>query len=276
VEVSVRTVHDLEDLDAVRALCDAVWPSPTESTQVTLNLLRAIEHAGGHVGAAYDEHGSLVGATVALLGRHRDLGSAGWAVHLHSHMAAVAPQARDRHVGSSLKQHQRAWSLANDVAEIWWTFDPLVRRNLRFNLLRLGADITDYLPDFYGSMDDTVNAGDRSDRLLVRWRLESPRAQEAAAGLLTPDSTEALRAMGAEDALYIRRGLPEVVDPAPPRDAVLLVPLPPDITVLRALDAELGLRWRLTVRTVLQPALAAGRPVQGITQDGHYVLGPWP
>ena len=47
-------------------------------------------------------------------------------------------------------------------------FDPLVRRNARLNLVRLGADVTDYLPDFYGAMDDAVNAGDRSDRLLAR------------------------------------------------------------------------------------------------------------
>jgi predicted GNAT superfamily acetyltransferase len=272
VDVAVRTVHDLGDLDDVRALCDAVWPTP--GTQVTLNLLRAIDYAGGHVAAAYDEQGSLIGATVALLGRHRDHGS--WATHLHSHMAAVAPQARDRHVGSALKQHQRAWSLANDVPEIWWTFDPLVRRNARLNLIRLGADITDYLPDFYGSMDDTLNVGDRSDRLLVRWRLESARAQEAAAGLLAPTCIETLRAAGAADALHIRHGLPEVTTPAGGAKDVLLVPLPPDITILRALDPDLGLSWRLAVRAVLQPALSSGRPVLGISTDGHYILGPTP
>jgi predicted GNAT superfamily acetyltransferase len=272
VEVAIRTVHDLPDLDAVRTLCDTVWP--TQGTQVTLNLLRAIEHAGGHVGAAYDEQGSLVGATVALLGRHRE--GDDWVTHLHSHMAAVAPEARDRHVGSALKQHQRIWALANDVPEIWWTFDPLVRRNARLNLVRLGVDVLQYLPDFYGSMDDALNAGDRSDRLLVRWRLESPRAMDAAAGLLAPASTDALRGAGAVEALYIRRGLPQVADPAPAPDEVILLPLPPDITVLRALDSDLGLRWRHAVRAVLEPAIAAGRPVLGVTSDGHYVLGPTP
>jgi predicted GNAT superfamily acetyltransferase len=274
VEVAVRTVHELTDLDAVRALCDAVWPSPTEGTQVTGNLLRAIEHAGGHIGTAYDEDGELVGATVALIGRHREDG--GWHTHLHSHMAAVAPQARDRHVGSALKQHQRAWCLANDIDEIWWTFDPLVRRNARLNLVRLGADVTDYLPDFYGAMDDAVNAGDRSDRLLTRWRLRSTRALEAAAGLLAPLSIEELRAAGAVDGVYIRRGLPQIADPAPGPGEVLLVPLPPDITVIRALDTDLALRWRMAVRSVLMSALAAGRPIVGVSDEGHYVLGPTP
>jgi predicted GNAT superfamily acetyltransferase len=274
VEVAVRTAHELADLEAVRRLCDAVWPSPTEGTQVTGNLLRAIEHAGGHIGTAYDSDGELIGATVALIGRHRDGGQ--WRSHLHSHMAAVAHHARDQHVGSALKQHQRAWCLANDIDEIWWTFDPLVRRNARLNLVRLGADVTDYLPDFYGAMDDAVNAGDRSDRLLARWRLRSTRALEAAAGLLSPLSTGELRAAGAVDALYVRRGLPQIADPAPRPEDVLLVPLPPDITIIRALDADLALRWRLSVRSVLGSALTAGRPIVGVSDDGHYVLGPTP
>jgi predicted GNAT superfamily acetyltransferase len=55
---------------------------------------------------------------------------------------------------------------------------------------------------------------------------------------------------------------------------LLLVPLPPDITALRALDADLGLRWRLAVRAVLHEALMRGRAVVGVTDEGHYVLGP--
>jgi hypothetical protein len=54
------------------------------------------------------------------------------------------------------------------------------------------------------------------------------------------------------------------------------VPLPPDITIIRALDADLALRWRLSVRSVLGSALTAGRPIVGVSDDGHYVLGPTP
>ncbi|HTY72103.1 MAG TPA: GNAT family N-acetyltransferase [Actinomycetes bacterium] len=276
MQVTVRTVHELEELDAVRALCDAVWPSPEEGTQVTSNLIRAIDFSGGHVGAAYDGADQLVGATVALLGRHRDEQSGEWVTYLHSHMAAVSPEARDLHVGSALKQHQREWCLAGDIEEIRWTYDPLVRRNARFNLVRLGADVTAYLPDFYGAMPDALNSGDRTDRLLVCWQLSSQRAAEAAAGLLAPLSVEELRESGAVDALYIRHGLPQVNEEAWSDEEVLLVPVPPDITALRALDADLGLRWRLAVRAVLEPALGAGRPIAGVTSEGHYVLGPVP
>lgn len=32
-----------------------------------------------------------------------------------------------------------------------------------------------FFPDFYGAMDDAVNAGDHSDRFEVSWRLDSER-----------------------------------------------------------------------------------------------------
>ena len=55
-----------------------------------------------------------------------------------------------------------------------WTFDPLVRANARFNLVKLGAVAVAYLTDFYGEMQDGINAGDRSDRCAVKWELDDP------------------------------------------------------------------------------------------------------
>lgn len=51
---------------------------------------------------------------------------------------------------------------------------PLVRRNAYFNLVKLGARATDYLPDCYGPMHDGLNRGEASDRLFVEWDLLSP------------------------------------------------------------------------------------------------------
>ena len=79
-----------------------------------------------------------------------------------------------RNVGYALKLHQRAWALQRGIATITWTFDPLVRRNAYFNLAKLGVRATRYLPNFYGAMQDPINAGDDTDRLLVDWDLASP------------------------------------------------------------------------------------------------------
>ena len=83
-----------------------------------------------------------------------------------------------------------------------WTFDPLVRRNAWFNIAVLGAEVREYLPSFYGSMTDAINAGDDSDRLLVTWDVgrpvpDSPRDGHDIAGptelVPTPDDVVALR-----------------------------------------------------------------------------------
>ena len=68
-----------------------------------------------------------------------------------------------------MKLHQRAWAADHGLAWVTWTFDPLVRRNAWFNIGVLGAEVHEYLVDFYGPIDDSINAGDESDRLLVAW-----------------------------------------------------------------------------------------------------------
>src|SRR5262249_59439835 len=55
-------------------------------------------------------------------------------------------------------------------------------RNAYFNLHKLGAAAREYLPDFYGAMDDGTNTGDTTDRLYVSWELTSPAAVAAARG----------------------------------------------------------------------------------------------
>ena len=152
---------------------DTVWPSGDGSTQIQANLLRAQIHAGGYASAAYRD-GQAVGAAFAFVGRHQ---ADGWHTHLHSHMAAVLAPYRDQHIGAALKMHQRVWALDHDIDTIVWTFDPLVRRNAVLNLMKLGVDVEGFEVDFYGAMDDGINAGDPTDRLFAWWGW-SHRARE--------------------------------------------------------------------------------------------------
>ena len=76
---------------------------------------------------------------------------------------AAVPGWQDRGVGRALKLAQRAHCLDVGIEEVRWTFDPMVARNARFNLVKLGAEATRLLPDFYGEMTDRLN---RDDRLL--------------------------------------------------------------------------------------------------------------
>jgi predicted GNAT superfamily acetyltransferase len=239
--VAIHTLTDPSDLDVAARLFDAVWPA--EHTQVQVNLLRALVHAGGYAAAASLD-GEVVGAALGFVGRHQD--DAGrWHVHLHSHMAAVLPQARDRHVGSALKWHQREWCLAHEIDTIVWTFDPLVRRNAYMNLIRLGVDVSAFEVDFYGPMGDAINAADATDRLFAWWRLRSERTEAAKAGRLRP--------------MDLGAGIREI-------------PIPEDIVQLRSVDPVEAARWRGRMRADLQDAFDGGWRIVGLTTAGGYAL----
>ena len=248
--VVVRSMHSIADLELARDVFDLTWALPGGGSTMELNLLRALEHSESYVAAAFSAeapHGPAVGAALAFLGRHQ-VADGSRELHLHSHMAAAVPAWRNRHVGTALKQHQRAWAIRHGIPVIAWTFDPLVRRNARFNLVKLGAVVSEYLPDFYGQMTDAVNAGDRTARLLAWWVVDSERARRAA--------TDGI----------------DVIAEAPAGSIV--VPLPGDIVEIRASDPAVALEWRLRVREALMSAMAEGFTVEGVTAEGSYVLVP--
>ena len=247
-QVQVRSLTDLSELGDARRVFDVVWPANDGSTQVPGNLMRALVHSGGYVSAAYRD-GEPIGAAFAFVGRSLDEG--GWHVHLHSHMAAVLDPYRDQHIGSALKLHQRVWALDRHIDTIMWTFDPLVRRNARLNLVKLGVDVEGFEVDFYGTMDDGINTGDPTDRLFAWWRLDSPRAYAASAGRLGPLDLVELTIAGRE---------------------VLEIELPDDIVALRSTDPVAAAHWRIAVREALQAAFAEGFRIIGVTAPGNYVL----
>jgi predicted GNAT superfamily acetyltransferase len=264
-EVSIETIATLDELSAAVRLFDSVWAKSGNEQVMPLGVIRAISHSGAYVSGAFSS-GKLVGALVGLLGG----GDA--KPHLHSHVLGVIPEARGSSVGYALKQHQRSWALNHGIRKIVWTFDPLVARNAYFNLSKLGADAATYYPDFYGRMDDAINAGDDSDRLLVEWLLDSPKAEAAANGAsgMEPDIDQA-RAAGATIALD------EDTDGLPIANGfggseVMICKVPTDIVLLRQESPDVAKSWRQAQRSVLGQALQDGFRVDGVSRSGWYLL----
>ncbi|MFI1580956.1 GNAT family N-acetyltransferase [Embleya sp. NPDC020630] len=253
----VRELHELDEFREVERLYDEIWPHVAGQGRVlTVELMRALDHAGNYVAGAYRD-GRLVGASVAFFGA--PIGET-----LHSHATgAVAGSG----VGFALKRHQREWALARGLLRITWTFDPLVRRNAYFNLVKLGARPEEYLPNFYGDdMVDTVNSGDRSDRVLAVWRLHDARAR-AAMGEAEPAVSGAVAR--AEPALVERDGRPVSL----PTDAeVVRVAVPADIEAMRRTDPEAAGAWRSALREVLGGLLDAGARVLDFDREAGYLV----
>ena len=259
--VRIEMPLELDELARAAAVWQRVW-SPDGEPLVPAEMLRALTHAGNYLSVAHAD-GEAVGALLGFFGGHDRID------RMHSHILGVDPGAQLHGVGFALKLHQRAWALQRGITQMSWTYDPLVRRNGHFNLVKLGARGIDYLVDFYGAMPDAINGGDHTDRIYVEWDL--------AAGADHPgiDSVEAWIARGAATVLDIR------ADEAPvPRDGsasvadapILLCATPPDIVEMRQRDLDCAHRWRAAVREVMTGAMQRGFRLVGMARGGWYVL----
>jgi len=250
--VCIEPVEDPRRLLAVAEMFAEVWASPPGQDPLAADVLRAVAHAGGAVHVAFRD--GPVGAAAACFGP-----PASGAVY----SLIAAARSSDKGTGFALKLAQRAWALGHGVSSMMWTFDPLVSRNARFNLVKLGAVASEYLIDFYGPLGDGVNDGDETDRLTAVWPLAGHRAHRAAEGRpeqpgnLPPTSDRAAPDGGP---LTARSG------------DVLWCRVPSDIVAVRRNDPALAACWRVAVREVLVPALAEGYVATGMTRDGWYRL----
>jgi predicted GNAT superfamily acetyltransferase len=211
---------------------DEVWCTKL-GTELTSNLSQAMVHSGSYLSGAFIDN-KIVGAAFAFPATNDGL-------HLHSHMTAVLPEFRDKGVGYALKIDQWNWAKRKNYSYLSWTFDPLVRRNAKLNIAKLGVDISAYYPNFYGDMPDALNAGDESDRLMVSWRtnIDAPKARE----LITK---------------------PEPVD--------VLIEIPEDIVAIRSNNQSESIKWRRKVREQFMAAFEKNGKVIGFSANNEYVV----
>lgn len=256
--VTVGEVEEMADLHAVSELFAQVWGRNDEGVPLNSEVLRALAHSGGAVTVARDVDGTLLGA--AALALAADAGT-------YSLIAATAPGSSDRGLGHALKLRQRAWALRRGRTSMTWTFDPLVSRNARFNLVKLGARAEGYLPSFYGEMHDDINQGDDSDRLVATWRLAGPAAvaasERTAKDPLDPSVLTVLAVGPDGEPSHVRAD-----------DEVTWIRVPADIVAVRRDDPAAAARWRTATREAFLDALASGLVASAMTRTGWYELTP--
>lgn len=213
----------MTELEEMESVFQEAW----QGTEVIPpDFAAALVHVGAYAATAHLD-GKVVGSSFAARGVFEGLPV------LHSHVtASLIPGA-----GYALKMHQFEWAKEQGIGLITWTFDPIVRRNCVFNLEKLGATVREYLPNFYGEMNDGINAGDVSDRLFAFW-----------------STTEAPTAPVEVDVTNI------LVDPSGQRlncdfNKAMLVYLPADIENMRRNGDPDVAMWRTNVREALQPLL---------------------
>jgi predicted GNAT superfamily acetyltransferase len=272
--IAIRDLNSIDDLQQLQAVEKQVWGMGDEDA-LALTLAIALKAAGSIFVGAFEKE-KMVGFAFGFLGREHGQ------ITIHSHMLAVLEAYRHLDLGSQLKQAQRERAIAMGVHEMTWTFDPLQSRNAHFNFSKLGVISDTYKVDFYGPETSSMLHRNGTDRLWVRWILNSRRVRDRLAGKSTNTRAEALDAMKLLAPLvrFDPSGRPGRADLAESigRQRVS-VEIPGDILEVERTDMGLAREWRDTTRWAFREAVQAGfvvaefcRSIRGQQGPGAYLL----
>lgn len=235
-DIEIRECVTLEELAACVDLQREVFALP----EIELSPVRhfvVTKNAGGFALGAYDGD-DLVGFVLSVPAFLREEKA------FYSHMTAVRKDYQSFGIGARLKWAQRDRALDLGVKVVKWTYEPVKARNAFFNLEKLGAVVTEYQRNFYGtdyatSPEGRTPIGLQSDRLFAEWQLDSAKVEALAAG----EKWDEKRTPDAE--IEVRNDWSELV----------------------ASDPESALALQLRVRSEFESALEKGLYAGGFRRD---------
>jgi len=248
--IEVRPLRTHQDFAACVELQRITWGAEYNEVVPPI-ILKITQKVGGVAAGAFDETGRMLGCVYGITGVEN-----GRLVHW-SHMLAVLPEARNSGIGRRLKEYQRDRLLPLGVELMYWTFDPLVARNAHFNLVRLGAEVTEYVVDMYGRTGSVLHVLG-TDRFVAAWRLNGgSRSGDVVSGASPVE--------GADLAAPIANRGPDG-GPAPesqplPSAPLVRIEIPEDIEAVRDSSLEEAKRWQKSVQRAFLWYLGAGYKV---------------
>lgn len=234
--IEIRECTTLEQLAACVGLQRDVFKLPEVELSPVRHLV-VTRNAGGFILGAYS-NGELIGFVLSVPAFLRGEKA------FYSHMTAVRDDFQSSGIGARLKWSQRTKALELGVEYVKWTFEPWKARNAYFNLEKLGAEIREFEPNFYGVDRTTAAEGEDpvellSDRLFAEWDLTSEKVQALAVG--------------------------EAFAPAAaPRAAI---EVPPDWNALLAEDSTKALDAQKRLRAEFETAFESGLVTRGFLRD---------
>jgi chorismate synthase len=272
--LEIRHVRTHEEFVQCVDLEAATWGAGFRES-VPATIFKISQRLGGVTAGAFTPKGVLLGFVFGITGIEH-----GALVHW-SDILAVDARVQNRGLGRRLKEFQRDAVRALGVTRMYWTYDPLVARNAHFNLNRLRARVSEYVPDMYGAdTGSKLHSGLGTDRFVVMWPIAPAVTTVGDASAARVDAAPALE--GWRSAPVLNAGTEDgeqtdltSFDAAPP--ILARVEIPDDILRVQQDRIHLARRWRLSTRRAFQWALAKGYTIERFELDpagarGYYVL----
>ncbi|MCL4438655.1 MAG: hypothetical protein M1616_04770 [Candidatus Thermoplasmatota archaeon] len=165
--MEIIPAEDPDEIGAIIPVIRSAW-GMSEMAQIVKDTVAAMRFHGGLVLLAKDQ-GEVIGMSFSFPARF------GNHIYLYSHMTGVLQDRKYSGIGQQLKLRQKEWALRQGYDLICWTFDPLMTLNANLNLGKLGGIARSYIPNFYGNMDDSLNRGNPTDRVVCEWWIREKR-----------------------------------------------------------------------------------------------------
>ncbi len=267
---NIRLLETSEELHLVEELQRQVWPG-SETDVVPMHMMITVAHNGGLVLGAFEEE-KLIGFVYGFPGL--EFTPDGPRPKHCSHQMGIHPDYRDSGVGFALKRAQWQMVRHQGLDHITWTYDPLLSRNARLNISKLGAVCTTYRRNEYGEMRDGLNVGLPSDRFQVDWWVNSRRVEKRLSKRPRPSLTLQHVYRSGLKLFYTPQtrtdGLIVPPEHLPPfEERLLLAEIPVDFTGLKAKDFALGRDWRFFSRELFETAFAKDYIVTDFVFDAN-------
>ncbi len=240
-------------MNEVAKLEEEVWkmkPIPFHQTYTAVNN-------GGLMLGAYEKE-TMIGFLYSFPG-FKD-GN----VYLCSHMLGIHPHYRKIGLGKKMKETQRQIALDKGYKLVTWTFDPLESVNAYLNLTKLNGIGAKYLENYYGVMDDALNAGLPSDRFLIEWWIDSGHVNDRVKTKVAGGPMFFHTQLNKDGLLTAGEPLIDKINTA---ENSFSVPIPFDFQSIKKEDHGLATDWRLKTRQAIMSLMTSGYVAENLTKD---------
>lgn len=260
--VIIKELTDVNEIMKLRDIESRAWG--TEDT-VPHHIFIAGKFIGGVLLGAYINN-KLIGYVFGLPAIYNNR------LCHYSHQLAVIPEYRNLGIGAKLKLKQREKCIDMGLDLIIWTFDPLQGLNAYFNLRKLSVISKKYFVNHYGNMNDKINRGMPTDRLLAEWWIKSEWV---------------INRLNSKGEFYnaVENPVINFVNDAFPKpnemnlelynEKVISIPIPLNINSIKLSKPELAFKWRIVTRKTFLNYLEKGYTIVDFIKKeniGFYIL----
>lgn len=234
-EIQYRKLNKIEEMHEASTLIHRIWG---DEAVISPFLFIAQSYVGGClIGAFHNEQ--LIGVNYGFIGKQEK------ELFLYSHLLAVDQAYQGKKIGEYLKREQLEVAKKEGLTKIVWTFDPLQSKNAYLNFHKLGTVSDQYKQDYYGTMENHLNKGTDSDRLIVEW-------------YVTPRDVEEREHTLIDCVIEMKEEMPVIRSWSPIYASVVSIPIPTDIQMIKDKIPEEVIRWQLFIREAMNHYLNDG------------------